>query len=381
MNSNSLTTSFIFPNKNNIESSSVPTSNLSTQDVKDIILSTYDFVGSVYGNDNRGISSEILPTIVDVINASNTVLVNAKIDSMENILIQNNILTVREVSMLQEIQDIFTIGYQLNMTSNQAGAYYSSKFNELKTKYANIVWNVNEGEAFLGMLSIAESSNEYWHSNSAISIQSLTGNKNYKAKSSNLNKKMNIVTVPALDPTEPEGALVHVDAAAYALAWGWAVYNDWSKGNLNESGQYRRITIGLQAAITASTMRLVVKRWGSEVTTDLFPEMMDNEPATPIYNFPENFNGIYYYVSDPEYAHNDNTMYPTSIFKGALNKYYYNSALTCLLPDGYYFNESNSSYYKVINGLVKEIGSKPTNFPGGMKPIQEVIDNLFPICN
>lgn len=119
----------------------------------------------------------------------------------------------------------------------------------------------------------------------------------------------------------------------------------------------------------------------NDLITDPFDKINPTTPETPVYNFPEDYIGLYYYVSSAELAHNDNTMYSTSIFKGASNKYYYNSGLTCLIPDGYYFTKGNSSYYKVVNGLVKEIGRKPTNFPGGMKPLQYVIDNLFPICN
>jgi len=379
LNSNPLIIDFIFPDKSN--DNTLPPLTVSEQDIKSIILSTYDFVGSIYGNDSKGISENIKPAIVDIINASNSIVVNNKLDSIKNTLIQNNILTSREASMMQEIQNIFTVADQLNMTSSQAGPYFENKLNELKIKYQNIIWNINEGEAFLGMLSIAESSNKYWHSDAVISINK---NKSYRKIAANPSKRMNNVTVPALDPLEPEGSIVHIDLAGYALAWGWAVYNDWSSGNLTESGQYNRMTKGLQGAITASTMRRVTLKWGQEVHEDFFPDLTpgngNQTPETSL-NFPSDYSGLYYYVSSKELAHNDNLVYPTYVYLGQSNKYYYNPGLTCLLPDGIYFSKLSTSYYKVINGLVKEKGVKPKTFPGGVRPIQHIIDDLFPACN
>ncbi|WP_454881742.1 hypothetical protein [Sphingobacterium detergens] len=376
INSNQLSTGFLFPPKTNPDPlSSAP--NYTSQDLKDIIISTYDFIGSTYGEEYRGIPSQILPTVVDVINAPNTVLVNAKIDSIENILTQNSILTAREALMIQELQNIFTVGSQLNMTSLQAGPYFANKLETLRTKYENIVWNINEGEAFLGMLSIAESSNEYWHLGTTLQLPPTqqTGN------SAKFNKKMNVTVIPALDPFEPEGSIVHVDLAGYALGWGWAVYNDWAAGNLHESGQNGRITRGLQTAITASALRLAKRELGDGVSlsNDLFID--SPKTSTPVLHFPANYFGRYYYVSSEDLAHDGNLMYPTFVYLGTSNKYYYNSGLTCLLPDGIYFSKTSTAYYKVENGVVTKEGIKPTSFPGGLKPFQHVIDNLFPPCN
>jgi len=137
LNSNPLIIDFIFPDKSN--DNTLPPLTVSEQDIKSIILSTYDFVGSIYGNDSKGISENIKPAIVDIINASNSIVVNNKLDSIKNTLIQNNILTSREASMMQEIQNIFTVADQLNMTSSQAGPYFENKLNELKIKYQNII--------------------------------------------------------------------------------------------------------------------------------------------------------------------------------------------------------------------------------------------------
>lgn len=104
-------------------------------------------------------------------------------------------------------------------------------------------------------------------------------------------------------------------------------------------------------------------------------------PTTPSLTFPSNYTGLYYYVSSKDLAHEENLIYPTYIFKNSQNIYYYNSGLTCLLPNGVYFNNYDLQYYKVLNGKVTEIGSKPTVFPGGDKPLQELISNLFPNCN
>lgn len=115
----------------------------------------------------------------------------------------------------------------------------------------------------------------------------------------------------------------------------------------------------------------------------LVPAELDEiiyKPQIPVLNFPTNYIGAYYYVSHEGYAHNDNTMYSTFIYSNN-NKNYYNVGLTCLLPDGIYFNTSNPKYYKVKNGIVIEIGNKPIFSSGEVKPIQHVIDNLFPACN
>jgi len=355
---------------------------LTTQDIKNIIISTYDFVGSVYGEQYRGMPSEILPTVADVINSRNTLYINSKIDATENLLAQNNLLTPREAAMIQEIQNIFTTGSQLNMTSAQAGPYFANKLQALRTKYKNIVWNVNEGEGFLGMLSIAESSNEYWHLGTTLQNPSTKVTANSQGNSLKLNKKMTVTAFPVLDPLEPESSIVHIDLASYAFGWGWAVYDDFIAGNLHESSQYRRITKGLQAAITGSTLGVI--KPDVDITTDLLTDSpIGGNPGTSpqIYNFPSDYNGLYYYVSSEELAHNGNLNYPTHVYLGPSNKYYYNSGLTCLLPDGIYFPKSSGAYYKVVNGLVTEIGSKPTILPGGDKPIQHIIDNLFPVCN
>lgn len=111
------------------------------------------------------------------------------------------------------------------------------------------------------------------------------------------------------------------------------------------------------------------------------PAEFDNIIVKPVLKFPTDYTGVYYYVSDESLAHNENLEYSTFIYKNNENKYYYTSSLTCLLPNGVYFNNQDGIYYKVLNGLVTEIGSTPTNFPGGFKPIQEVLDNIFPACN
>jgi len=381
INSNTISTSILFPPKNN-SGSLLPTPNYASQDIKNIIISTYDFIGSTYGEEYRGIPSQILQTVVDVINSENTLFINSKIDATEELLTQNNLLSSRESLMIQELQDIFAVGSQLNMTSEQAGPYFANKLKELRTKYKNIVWNINEGEGFLGMLSIAESSNEYWHLNTTVQSPSAK----VVAKS-----KMNITAIPTLAPFDLENSIVHVDLAGYALAWGWAVYNDWAAGNLHESGQYGRITKGLQGAITASTMRLI-KTQTRKITVDLFPD--SSSTSNPL--FPGNGGngggtGVVLPklpgmdLDDFRYADNIDRMKTiingkktyfactTKIFFNNQNgKYYSDSTLQTVLPDGFYTNDLKE-VYKIVNG---EYGGKQTILPCSNCSAQEVSLNF-----
>lgn len=74
--------------------------------------------------------------------------------------------------------------------------------------------------------------------------------------------------------------------------------------------------------------------------------------------FPDNYSGAYYYTVSPIYIYSDLPKYSSNIY--FLNgKYYFNSSKTCLLPTGYYFNDSDNSIYQVVNGEIVSINSKP----------------------
>lgn len=119
---------------------------------------------------------------------------------------------------------------------------------------------------------------------------------------------------------------------------------------------------------------------------DLISNDVDDDiPTTPVeYSFPET-NSVYYYVINKDDAHdwNYNLEYSTSVVRRADKKYYRSSIFSedCLLPDGYYFNNSDNFYYKVLNGIIIEIGNKTQYCNTCPRPyMHEISPNPFIPC-
>ncbi|EEI92679.1 hypothetical protein HMPREF0765_1771 [Sphingobacterium spiritivorum ATCC 33300] len=109
----------------------------------------------------------------------------------------------------------------------------------------------------------------------------------------------------------------------------------------------------------------IPKQWDEIVVPN------NNPIETPIgLNFPENYTGVYTYATDLA-SLSDSMVDPvTNVYKGANGLYYYNSNLTCLLPDGFYRNEG--TYYKVFMGKVIETGTplpQCLTCPGPSQPV------------
>ncbi|MBT2561872.1 hypothetical protein J7E50_20100 [Pedobacter sp. ISL-68] len=354
----------LFPVSPETPTTPQPVGAYSAQDVRNIIASSYDYVLSQpeFSGSERGIPAQVIPSVISTIYAPDPVTINLKVDSTVTSLRQQNLVSIREAGMIQELQDIFINGYALNMTQANAGVYFANKLNELRAKYVNIVWEINEGEGFLGMLEIATSSNQYWHANTTQPAIASIG-KSPQAKLMSINKTMNLLVPPAT-PLEPETPIVQVDLAAYALSWGWSVWNEYQAGTLNSSGQWNRISKGLQVAISASTLRLV-KSSSALITIELFQEAGVTPGGggeggnAPVLLFPEPLTEAVYYTN--QYTHIGSNHRPpflmTSIYKQG-NLYYYDPNHIHTLPDGYYILQddlSENKYYQVAGGRVIKI--------------------------
>ncbi|MEH3115208.1 hypothetical protein [Pedobacter terrae] len=348
-----------------------PTPTLSyyqSADVKNLNNAIYDYVLAQpeFSGSGRGIITEVVPKVISIVYAQTSQQIDSKVDSTVLSLRQNNILSIREAGMIKEIQDIFMDGYSLNMNQSVAGPYFSNKLNQLKNKYINIIWDINEGEAFLGALEIAISSNQYWHSNTAQVLPIASKVAQHKLMS--IDKTGNLL-LPPFTPDDPETPIVQVDLVAYLLSWGWQVYNQYMAGTLDSSGQYDRISRGLQAAISASTLRLI-KTSMAVLNDDMFNGVdggtLPGGGVTPTYNFPSPLTTDFVYYTN-QYTHIGSNYRPpfitTRIYAGN-NFYYFDSSLTRKLPDGYYILQedlSTNKYYQVSNGVVIAINTATNN--------------------
>ncbi|WP_316817075.1 hypothetical protein [Pedobacter nyackensis] len=319
-------------------------------DLKNIISSIYDYVLSqpeFFGSE-RGIPQQVVPDLVSIVNEPNPATINLKIDATITLLRQQNYISLREAGMIKELQNIFINGYALNMTQINAGIYFTDKLDELRAKYADIEWGINEGEGFLGMLEIATSSNQYWHE------------------------------VQSLDLEDP---IVQVDMGAYVLAWGWLVYNEAMAGTLQSRDQWKRISRSTQAAITASTLR-TIKIYSVPINTlivneaVLIPPRVIGKPDSPAVlgqYFPEPLTTdfVYYSMLPMHIGVNLAPSVKIHIYKKG-DQYFYapNCDPLYILPNGYYVLKKDlltQKYYQIVNGRVFKIG-KASNKPNATLP-------------
>lgn len=301
-------------------------------DLKNIIGSLYDYVLNQpeFSGSEIGIPVQVVPDLVSIVNESNPVAIDLKVDATIALLRQQSSVSLREAGMIKELQNIFINGYALNMTQTNAGIYFTDKLNQLRAKYADVEWEINEGEGFLGMLGIATSSNQYWH---------------------------------GTESGELENTIVQVDMVAYILAWGSLVSNEVRAGTLRPEGQRNRIISSFQAALAASTLRKVKSR-AVLITTSIINDAVPINQGNLLRKyFPEPLTTeLVYYTK--EYTHIGvklATYFTTHIYKKGY-KYYYDPSCDSpyILPDGYYlFQEDLKSqkFYFIIRGIVCEINN------------------------
>lgn len=105
-----------------------------------------------------------------------------------------------------------------------------SDLDAIETAYQNTTWQQGTGHLAGGLIFLTKGSTKYVRNN----YSTYAG------------------TAPGWDSPPPQ-AWIQLDAFGYIVGWGNAVYNDWSNGTLDPSGQYNRINQGVSAAVLTSS--------------------------------------------------------------------------------------------------------------------------------
>ncbi|WP_343533580.1 hypothetical protein [Pedobacter sp.] len=304
-----------------------------------------------------GLNLSTSPDVMLSINSSATIRtpshLSNQLDSVLNILNQYNLISSRELGMVEELNDIFINGYSLNLNQADANYYFATELQALRNQHMNIVWNVNEGELFLGMLEVAINSNIYWHSNLSNETQGFR-----TSKTMTLSNEL----LPA-DPTLPEEPLVQVDAIGYIFGWGKAVLSDYNNNKLNPSGQWHRIGQGALTALQASTLGGWRKWFGDgdpeNPSIDNPGNGSNNNPLSLPMPLPTPVIAYWISVSDAEVSNTVDNSFSTPIYlNSADNKYYSDAIFSNVVPDGLYKhpeNFYNNKFHRIINGQVTAI--------------------------
>lgn len=163
----------------------------------------------------------------------------------------NGLTTFRESTMVSEIQEIFNDVYSQNLSNDQVHDLLKTKLLSLRQKYANLLYNENEGELFNGIIDIALNSNDYWHN---VFAQPAVVSRKGKTAAKRAN---NLVLAPInKELTSP--AFIQADCIGYISGWVSALWSDYnSAGGVRASGQRHRIGQGLIWGLSASSFGLL----------------------------------------------------------------------------------------------------------------------------
>jgi hypothetical protein len=302
---------------------------------RQVLINSISYVNSNTNNDDPGDGA--VDILQDVIDDLSPVAVEAVWDSEILAVDDEGLLTSREKNMVAEIKDVFSDGYAIGMSPANAATYFESRLQLIQTQYQNVVFDPNEGELYLGLLNLALSSNQYWHS---------------------------VDHINSYYPNEPEPAIIQLDMIGYIVGWSRAVLNDYRAGNLHPSGQGRRMDEGVEVGLAASLTGWL-KKFDEEVlvpTTRLVPAY--NEPLflpTPLPG------SIIYWSSEGAILDTVNDYSQDyAIFQNPGNgKYYFDSSYTIMAADGYYCHPVNipsRKIHQITNGSVVAAFQLVTSF-------------------
>ncbi|MFB6453980.1 hypothetical protein ACE38W_01820 [Chitinophaga sp. Hz27] len=155
-------------------------------------------------------------------------------------------VSTRERGMVGEITTVFNTAIASNAGIQANYLSVKSQLAAIRQKYKNTVLLPNEGELFWGVLSIAESSNEYWSTEGASYVNAVIkyDSMNYKA-----GNPYSLVT----DPLRSQAPFLTADCLGYLIGWTKAVVDENSaNGGLSIKNEDKRIGAGLGLALTFS---------------------------------------------------------------------------------------------------------------------------------
>lgn len=66
-----------------------------------------------------------------------------------------NLLTFREANMVEELKDIFSDAYSLNLTQAAASTYFEDRLEQIRILYQNTIFEANEGELYFGSVKFS----------------------------------------------------------------------------------------------------------------------------------------------------------------------------------------------------------------------------------
>lgn len=162
-------------------------------------------------------------------------------------------VSTRERGMVGEITTVFNTSFASNAGVQANYLSVKSQLAAIRQKYNSTVLLPKEGELFWGLLSIAESSNEYWSTEGASYVNTVIkyDSLNYKA-----GNPFSLVT----DPLRSQAPFFTADCLGYLIGWTKAVIEENSaNGGLSIKNEDKRIGAGLNWALTVSGGVLAAK--------------------------------------------------------------------------------------------------------------------------
>ncbi|HVI44486.1 MAG TPA: hypothetical protein VM802_06440 [Chitinophaga sp.] len=190
-----------------------------------------------------------------------------------------NLVSTREKSMISEITNVFNTSFSTNPSIQNNYLAVKSKLAAIRNKYAGTIFLPNEGELFSGLLSIAESSNEYWSNEGATYVNAIV---QYDITAYGNGGPFAIIQ----DPIRSQTSFITADCIGYLAGWASALYSEYnSNGTISIKNENHRIGQGLIWAIAGSAgvlLKAEVKRpfLGLNIKADSIFHSMDTSLIT-----------------------------------------------------------------------------------------------------
>ncbi len=177
-----------------------------------------EFIYEVEVADDTYLTQEMIPTLDNILINGTVSLVRNEYDTATQDVLSLEPITSREATLVADFSNILNEAYNMNLDRAQTYSFMESELSRLTDEMSNIAYHPNEGELINGLLEIAKQSNLYWSGH-----------------------------LPTRDL--PSVSLVQMDLVGYIFGWGEALREDVMAGDVQPSGQARRIEKGIWGAL------------------------------------------------------------------------------------------------------------------------------------